>query len=97
MIRHLVTFRFHDDVPAERIATINRALGELPAQIPALREYSFGPDLGLPAANGHYAITALVDDEAALDDYLHHPVHRRIAAELIDPCASAIVAVQISV
>ncbi|MFC4945140.1 Dabb family protein [Pseudonocardia sp. GCM10023141] len=97
MIRHLVTFRFTDGMTAGAIAAISCALGALPARIPALREYSFGPDLGLAAANGHYAITAVVDDEAGLAAYMEHPDHVRVARELIDPYASAVLAVQIVV
>jgi hypothetical protein len=97
MIRHVVVFEFGPGLPAGQVARITAALDELAVRLPMLREYHYGPDLGLPAGGGDYAIAALVDDQAAFESYLDDAGHRRVAAELIDPYARTIVAVQFEV
>lgn len=97
MIQHVVTFRFGPDLPENQLDVIDSALARLAARLDVLREYHYGRHLGLPSGNADYAITALVDDEAALKSYLDDPEHRNVATELIDPHAEAILAVQFTV
>jgi stress responsive alpha/beta barrel protein len=97
MIRHVVVFEFDPGLPAGQVGRITAALDELARRLPMLREYHYGPDLGLPAGNGDYAITALVDDQAAFESYLDDAEHRRVAAELIDPYVRVDIAVQLEV
>lgn len=94
MLRHVVVFRFNE-ISAAQLAAIDEALGGLTEQIPALQDYSFGPDLRLSATNGDYAITALVDDESALEEYMSHPAHL-LARQLIDPHVETATAVQLT-
>ena len=47
MFRHVVTFRWKPETGPDAAAELSAALGELPAVIPVLRDYRFGPDAGL--------------------------------------------------
>ena len=96
MIVHLVVFRWKPGVTAEQIGALERGLGGLPAVIEELREYRFGPDLGLRDGNGDFGIAATVDDADGLAAYLEHPEHRRVVEELVRPIVELRLAAQIS-
>ncbi|MGE3621263.1 MAG: Dabb family protein [Acidimicrobiia bacterium] len=97
MIRHVVVFRFAEGVDAAAAsAAIGERLGRLPALIPQLRRYAFGPDLGLVEGNGDYAVVADVADADDWAAYLDHPEHRAAVAEAIRPVVAERVAVQVA-
>jgi hypothetical protein len=92
--RHVVLFRWRDDVTAEQKSTVERRLGELPGRIPELKAYAFGHDAGVNAGNADFAVVA---DFADRDDYLvyrDHPVHRAIIDECVNPITAERTAVQ---
>jgi hypothetical protein len=95
MIMHLATFVWRDGVTAEQVEPFSAALATLPAQIPQLRRYVYGRDLGLRPGNGDFGVCALVDDRAGLLAYLDHPEHQRAVRELALPFAERRTAVQI--
>ena len=95
--RHVVTFVFRDDATAEQIAAITEGLAGLPAQIPEIRDYRFGPDLGINEGNHQFAVVADFD---SMDDYLvyrDHPAHVTVIAEAIRPILAARAAVQFAI
>lgn len=96
-VRHLVLFQWSDDLGDDHVAAVTAALAELPAAIPEIREYQFGPDLGIVEGNMSYGVTALFDDDAAFVVYREHPEHQRFIAEHIAGKISARAAVQITV
>ena len=69
-------------------------LGRLPGQIPELRAYRFGDDLGLVEANWHFAVVADFDDELGWRAYRDHPEHCRVIDEHIRPVLAERAAVQ---
>ena len=94
MIRHVALLSFAEGTTDEEVHAIMEALSTLPARIPELHAYAFGPDLALEAGNATFAVVAEV---ATVDDYIayrDHPEHRRIIAELIKPVLAARTAVQ---
>ena len=68
-----------------------------PGQIPEIRDYRFGPDLGINEGNHQYAVVADFD---SVDDYLvyrDHPAHLTVIAEAIRPILAARAAVQFAI
>ncbi|MGB8862237.1 MAG: Dabb family protein [Ilumatobacteraceae bacterium] len=97
MIRHVVVFRWNDGVEEAHVAATSAAFAELPAQIPQIVSYAFGPDLGVAPANFDYAVTAdfeSVDDFAA---YRDHPAHQALLAAYLVPFIEQRHAVQFTV
>ena len=83
MLRHVVMFRWADDVDDDHVAAVAAGLDELPAQIPEIVEYRHGPDVGINDGNFDYVV---VGDFASADDYVvyrDHPVHRSFIERLI--------------
>ncbi len=94
MFRHVVMFKWNDDVDDVQVGEIGRALDALVATIPEVGEYRHGPDVGLADGNYDYVIVA---EFASVDDfvvYRDHPDHRRLIADLIVDRVSARAAVQ---
>ena len=76
------------------IRAVTDGLALLPSQIPEIRSYRFGPDLGLGGGNDDFAIVADFDDADAYRRYAEHPAHRHLIAELLTPILSGRHAVQ---
>lgn len=93
MIVHVVTFTWREDAPADIAQRVVDALTDLRGQIPELRAYRFGPDLGL-GGNADFAVVAEFDDIDGWRAYDQHPAHVRIKTELILPAATARAAAQ---
>ena len=77
MFRHVVCFRWKESVSGEQVARFVDMLGGLPAAIPELRRYDFGPDAGVVEGNFDFAVVAEFDDRAAWTAYMQNPEHRR--------------------
>lgn len=94
MIRHVVMFRFTPETTPADVASIVEGLGGLPAAIPEIADYRFGPDIGVNDGNFDFAVVA---DFSSNDDYLayrDHPLHRAVIAERIAPHVASRAAVQ---
>jgi len=94
---HLVTFTWRPETTNDDVVAVIEALTSLPAQIPELVAYNFGPDLGLREGNAGFAVAAEVESREALLAYLDHPEHVRILNEFIRPLIATRQAVQIEV
>ena len=85
MIRHVVMFRWKEDIGAGDIDTVVAGLRTMPDLIPEIREYRFGPDLGINETNWDFVVVA---DFATTEDYTTYredPRHRALIAEQIAP------------
>jgi hypothetical protein len=83
MFRHVVMFKWNDDVDDGHIAAVSAGLDDLAATIEQIKDYRHGPDVGLSDQNFDYVV---VGDFESADDYLvyrDHPVHQEFIAELI--------------
>ena len=85
MIRHCVTFRFGPEATPEAVEALVAALGALPDAIAEIRDYRFGPDLGLRETNADFAVVADFEDESAFRTYATHPAHVTVIDELVSP------------
>jgi hypothetical protein len=88
-------FRFAPGTTAEQIRALADGLAGLPAAIPSIRWYGFGPDLALREGAADFALVADFDDEAGWRKYLEHPAHARLVAELLEPIMGERVSAQI--
>ena len=85
MFRHVVVFRWVDDVTDAQVQAVRDSLAALPAAIPELRAYHFGSDAGVNDNADQFAVVADFD---SVDDYVvyrDHPVHRAAITEHIAP------------
>lgn len=94
MIKHVVTFTWKGGVTQEQVAKSSATSPRLPARVEGSRSTRFGPDLGLTAGTGDFALVATVADPEALRAYLEHPEHVS-AAQGLRALASSRTAVQI--
>jgi Stress responsive A/B Barrel Domain len=94
MIVHTVSFRWHEHVSGDQIEKFTMALAALPAQIPALVSYQFGPDLGLREGNADFGVVAMVHGPEDLPAYLDHPAHLAVVEQYTRVMAAARSAVQ---
>jgi hypothetical protein len=82
-------FRWNEGVDDADIAAVERALGGLPAVIPAIRDYRFGRDAGVNDGNYDFVVVADFDDVDGYLVYRDHPRHREvIRAEIADRLAA---------
>ncbi|WP_017538972.1 Dabb family protein [Nocardiopsis halophila] len=94
-IRHIALFRWNGEATPEKVDQVRDALSQLPGRIPALRAYTFGPDLGISEGTYDFGVAADVDDEAGLAAYRDHPDHQAALA-LIRPLLADRASVQIA-
>ena len=84
-VRHCVMFRWKEGTGADVIAVVVAGLRTMPQLIPEIRDYRFGPDLGINDANWDFVVTA---DFASADDYVTYrddSRHRALIADAIAP------------
>lgn len=94
MVRHVALFHWKQGTTAADVSRVEEGLRPLPSQIPCIRSYRFGRDLGLQEGNADFAVVADFDDEAALRTYAQHPVHVAVINERIRPLVRSREAVQ---
>lgn len=95
MIKHIVIFKWRDDVSEADVAAVIEDLRALPSTIDALESYLAAPDLRLTEGTSDLAIVAEVASPEALRNYLDHPQHVAVVARLRAMAASR-TAVQVS-
>lgn len=94
MIRHVVCLTWRSDATEEDVAAVRAGLATLPDQIPEIRGYAFGVDLGLVDGNADFGIVADFDDAAAWRRYQEHPAHQAVLRDRIRPIMAGRAAVQ---
>jgi hypothetical protein len=95
VIKHIVIFKWRDDVTDADVSEVIDELHALPSAIDALESYLAAPDLGLTEGTGDLAIIATVADAEGLRSYLDHPQHVAVVTRLRAMAASR-TAVQVS-
>lgn len=88
MFRHVVMFRWNEDVTIDEVSATGRALDALPALVPTIRDYRHGGDAGVNSGNFDYVVVADFDDVDGYLAYRDHPDHQAlIAARVADRAA----------
>jgi hypothetical protein len=94
VLRHVVCFRFREGTIPQDVAALSDALAALPGQIPEIRAYAFGADVGADEGNHDFVIVGDYDDVDAWRRYLAHPAHVALVTHHVAPIAENRVAVQ---
>ncbi len=94
MLRHVVVLTFPATHPREELEALAEELRALPAQIPEIRGYEVGLDLGLREGNGSVVVVADFDDADGWRAYASHPHHLDVIARRITPSATGRAAAQ---
>jgi hypothetical protein len=97
MMRHVAVFTWKPGTTAAQVQAFASGLAALPGQIAEIRAYHFGPDAGLAAGNGDFALVADFDDGDAWRRYQDHPVHQQFIVDTARPILEARHAVQFRV
>jgi Stress responsive A/B Barrel Domain len=94
MIRHVVLLAWIPDATDVQKQRVAAELNALPPLMTGLRAFRSGPDAKIVEGNFDYAIVADFDDAESYLAYRHHPAHRAVITETIDPIVRERVAVQ---
>lgn len=84
MIRHVVLFRRKADVPQDlaREKALAQRMTELGVQIPVIRQWRVAANELVRPISWDYVLESEVDNAQALDEYLFHPLHQALVADL---------------
>jgi hypothetical protein len=85
MIRHIVTWKFTSQDPAEKSAafdTLAEGFGALPAIIPEIKTLHLGRDLDDTPGNWDLVLVMDFASTADLDVYQAHPEHTKVKAHV---------------
>jgi Stress responsive A/B Barrel Domain len=81
MLRHVVFFKFKDEIPPERRHNFVNLLRKLPQHIPEVVASEVGEDILHMQRSFDVAIVFTFDDRAALESYSVHPEHVTLVEE----------------
>ncbi|MFP6669451.1 MAG: Dabb family protein [Pirellulales bacterium] len=86
VLRHIVLFKFKEDVSDKQIGEVVAAFGELPSKIDAILDFEAGTDVSVEGkADGFtHAFLVTFRNEASRAAYLPHPAHQDFVA-LVGP------------
>jgi hypothetical protein len=73
--RHVVLLRWADDVPEDHVERVRVELDELPRQIPQIRSFLHGSDVGVSEGNYDYVVVADFDNVHDWRSFREHPAH----------------------
>jgi lysophospholipase L1-like esterase len=86
LLRHVVLFKFKDDVTKPQVQEVIDAFSALPGRIPEIHAFEWGTDVSVEnLANGFtHCFFVTFRDEAARATYLPHPAHQEFV-KLVGP------------
>jgi hypothetical protein len=84
--RHVVLFKFKDDVTKEQIDEVVKAFAALPKKIDAIKGFEWGTDASVEnkAAGFTHGFILTFDNAKGRDTYLPHPAHKAFG-KLVGP------------
>ncbi len=87
MIRHVSVFMLKEGAD---VARITAALDRIRDRVPGALACAYGPDAGLRAGNGGFALSFDFADEDAYRAWDTHPEHERIRREIVLPLVTGV-------
>jgi len=81
--RHVVLLRWADDVPDDHVEQVRAGLDALPSQIPQIRSFQHGSDVGVSEGNYDYVVVADFDNVGDWRAFRDHPAHLLLIEEHI--------------
>ncbi len=82
MFRHVVMFKWNDDVTDADIDAASAGLSGLVGVIPEIKGYRHGRDAGISDGNFDYVVVGDFDDAEGYETYRDHPAHVKVVKEL---------------
>jgi hypothetical protein len=73
--RHVVMFKWGEHVTPEIVEKVRSGLDALPAQIPQIRGFLHGSDVGVSEGNFDYVVVADFDNMGDWRAFREHPAH----------------------
>ena len=73
--RHVVLLQWADDVPDDHLEQVRTGLDALPPQIPQIRTFVHGSDVGVSEGNYDYVVVADFDSVQDWRAFREHPAH----------------------
>ncbi len=83
MFRHVVMFKWADDVDDDHVAAVGAGLDNLAVTIEQIKQYRHGSDAGLSDQNFDYVVVGDFDTADDYAVYRDHSVHQQFITELI--------------
>lgn len=80
LLRHIVLFKFKDEVNQEQIKEVGQAFLALLTEIKTLHDLEWGNAINEPNTYTH-CLLVTVRSEAAFKEYEEHPHHKAIATD----------------
>ena len=97
MLRHVVLFSWTTESTGKQIRRMTEEMAGLPAAIPQIRDYRFGPDAGINEGNFDFALVADFDNAEDYRAYRDHPVHRAFIEQHVTPILAQRAAIQYAI
>jgi hypothetical protein len=85
MVRHVVLLRWRPDATPVQLQAVLDGLAELPAAIPEIVTYRYGPDLAINGGNADFGIVADFDSVSDYETYRDHPAHQAFIQHVLAP------------
>ncbi len=76
------------------VQAVTDGLEALPSQIPEIRSYRFGPDLGKNRRNADYVLIGDFESSTDFETYVEHPAHVDLMKNLTGPMLASYTAAQ---
>jgi hypothetical protein len=80
MLKHVVFIKFKEGITDTEIATLEKALGGLPAKIPEIKGFQFGRDIVRSERSYDFSLVSDFDNLEAMKRYQLHPDHVPVIA-----------------
>lgn len=86
LLRHVVLFKFKEDVTKEQVKEITDAFAALPKKIKQIKDFEWGTDVSVEnkAAGYTHGFIVSFESEKGRDEYLPHPSHQEFV-KLVGP------------
>jgi len=92
MLKHVVFLKFKEGITDTEIATLEKALGGLPAKIPEIKGFQFGRDIVRSERSCDFSLVSDFDNLEAMKRYQVHPDHVPVIA-MVRSISASILAV----
>ena len=86
VLRHVVLFKFKDDVGEAKVTEVVEAFGALPGKIEQIKEFEWGTDVSVENKSEGFTHGFVVtfSSDKGRDEYLPHPAHQEFV-KLVGP------------
>jgi hypothetical protein len=87
MIKHVVLAKFKKETTEAEIADLQKSLGALPALIPEIKLYEYGPDIVHSERSCDFALVSAFENMDTLKRYQVHPDHVVVLNKFLKLCS----------